>query len=69
MLGPEHALLRLMHLALNPLSLGVFALDCEGHTQVVRTCQRARMLGPEHALSHLMHLALDPISVVVLALL
>jgi hypothetical protein len=68
MLGPEQAHHHLMHLALDPLSLGVLALECEGHGQVARTRQRVRMLGPEHALSHLMQLALHPLSVGVLAL-
>jgi hypothetical protein len=53
MLCPEHALLQLMHLALDPLSLGVFALVEEGRSQVARTRQRVRMLCPEHALFNL----------------
>ena len=50
MLGPEHALLHVKHLALDPLSVGMLALVLEGHGQIVRSRQRARMLGPEHAL-------------------
>ena len=47
MLGPEHALLHPKHLALDPLSLGVFALLCEGPSQIARTGQ----LFPAYGLS------------------
>ena len=50
------------------LSLGVFALLKEGHSQVARSRQRVRMLGPEHALPRPKHLALDPLGVSVFAL-
>ncbi len=58
----------LKHLALDPLSLGVFALVCEGPSQVARTRQRAPMLGPEHAPLRPKHLVLDPLSLGVFAL-
>ena len=69
MLGPEHAPLHPKHLALDPFSLGIFALVRERLGQIARTRQRVRMLGPEHALFHPKHLAVDPLGVGVFALL
>jgi hypothetical protein len=68
MLGPEHALSHLMHLTLDPLSLGVFALFKEGPSQIARSRQRVRMLGPEHAGLHTKHLAVDLLNLGVFAL-
>ena len=64
----EYALERCKRSKQHPLSLDVFALVCEGQSQIVRTPQRVRMLGPKHVLVHLKHLALDPLSVGVFAL-
>ncbi len=49
------------------LGLDVFALLCEGRSQIVRTRQRVRMLGPEHALLRPMHLTPDPLGLDVFA--
>ena len=57
MIRPKHALLYAKQLAVHRLSLGMFALQCEGHSQVASTRQRGRMLRPKHALVRPKHLA------------
>ncbi len=67
MFRPKHALLRSKHLALDPLSIGIFVLAHQGHSQTSRSRQRVLMLGSEYGHLHLKQLTLQRLCLHVLA--